>query len=378
MRAKLVNKPEGGCMIETYPDYWLRRFHPDDEAAVMSWLTSEKSFFQRSAGRFGGYPAEAAAMFGHYGQNEGFVPLTFVRDTEESLSMMGDKIWVFNRRDHPDGTTEAVGHLAMRPYGDSFENTLLCFIVVNSEERGKGLGSKMLAAAERYARDKFGAKKLFLRVFENNPAAYRCYLKAGFRETGNFHYAELMGEKWRCIEMSKDIEMLELRPYYFDDAETIYKWVTSEESFRQWSSDRINVWPLTAQAINDYYNTEGEKTVTHMTMVAKQGLDGKPVGHMILRYPDPEDKTHVRFGFVIVDNTIRGKGYGKKMLMLAERYAVENMGAKKLSLGVFENNPSAYNCYKACGFNETDNDWNCEFFGETWRCIELEKKLTDE
>ena len=354
MDIKIVNEPEGGYGIESRPEYCLRRFHPDDEAAVMSWLTTVKSFFQWSAGRFGGYPAESAAMIGHYKQNEGFMPLTFVRGTEP------------------------VGHLAMRPHGDSFENTLLCFIVVNSEERGKGLGKKMLTAAERYARDELGAKKLFLRVFENNPAAYSCYKKVGFRETGNFHIAELMGEQWRCIEMSKELNNCKLRMYRPEDAETIYKWVTSEVSFRQWSSDRINVWPLTAQAINDYYNTEGEKAVTHVTMVEYDGDAEKPVGHMILRYPDAEDRTHVRFGFVIVDDSVRGKGYGKKLLTLAERYAVENMGAKKLSLGVFENNPAACYCYKACGFTETGNDWNCEFFGETWRCIELEKKLNDE
>jgi predicted acetyltransferase len=36
------------------------------------------------------------------------------------------------------------------------------------------------------------------------------------------------------------------------------------------------------------------------------------VGHILLRYPT-EDKMLVRFGFVIVDDSKRGKGYGKQL-----------------------------------------------------------------
>ena len=34
------------------------------------------------------------------------------------------------------------------------------------------------------------------------------------------------------------------------------------------------------------------------------------------------------------------------------RYAFDIYGAKKVSLGVFENNESAYYCYKAAGFKD--------------------------
>jgi ribosomal protein S18 acetylase RimI-like enzyme len=106
-----------------------------------------------------------------------------------------------------------------------------------------------------------------------------------------------------------------------------------------------------------------------MTLVDECG----PVGHLILRYTD-KSKSTIRFGFVIVDDSRRGKGYGKKMLQMAIRYAFDMLKAEKITLGVFENNPPAYFCYKAAGFREpsTEKTFMIELLGEQWKCIELE------
>lgn len=65
------------------------------------------------------------------------------------------------------------------------------------------------------------------------------------------------------------------------------------------------------------------------------------------------------------------------MLELAKAYAVDELHASILSLGVFENNAAARKCYKAAGFNELEQGE--EFYnvlGEQWRCIEMGLKLT--
>ena len=101
-------------------------------------------------------------------------------------------------------------------------------------------------------------------------------------------------------------------------------------------------------------------------------IDGnKIIGHLILRYLD-ENKETLRFGFVIVDDKIRGRGYGKKMLQLAIQYAFETLKATRITLGVFENNPEAYHCYKSVGFQKTDEDVYYQCMGEQWKCIEME------
>ncbi len=97
------------------------------------------------------------------------------------------------------------------------------------------------------------------------------------------------------------------------------------------------------------------------------------VGHLIMRFTD-DNKEILRFGFVIVDDSKRGKGYGKEMLRLALEYAFTILKVKKVTIGVFENNPSAYYCYKSVGFEDAvqAEDEYFHIMGEDWKCLELE------
>ena len=98
--------------------------------------------------------------------------------------------------------------------------------------------------------------------------------------------------------------------------------------------------------------------------------DSRVVGHIMLRYPDPS-KTVIRFGFVIVDDNLRGKGFGKQMLQLAIQKAKNVFGAKKITLGVFDNNPSALHCYESVGFRVIGTD-SYLIDGEEWTGKEME------
>ena len=168
--------------------------------------------------------------------------------------------------------------------------------------------------------------------------------------------------------------MLRLRPYKPCDAKIIAGWIKDEISFRKWCSDRFEHFPITAEDINrKYINYNGdcveEDNFYPMTAFDETGI----VGHLILRFTDAEKKT-IRFGFVIVDDTKRRKGYGKEMLMLAQQFAFSILKAEKITLGVFDNNPSAYYCYKAAGFRDVqmDKEIICNILGEQWKITELE------
>lgn len=168
--------------------------------------------------------------------------------------------------------------------------------------------------------------------------------------------------------------MLKLRQYKPSDANEILTWCKDELTFRRWTSDRYESFPITAEEMNQkYVDNNGDCTEEDnfypMTAFDEEG----PAGHMVMRYTD-EAKTTLRFGFVIVDASKRGKGYGKKMIQLALKYAFEIYGAKKVTIGAFENNPSAYHCYKAAGFEDAPmaEISSCRIFGETWRVLELE------
>ena len=104
--------------------------------------------------------------------------------------------------------------------------------------------------------------------------------------------------------------------------------------------------------------------------------DDEVVGFFTMRRPS-DNFDELRFGFVVVDPAKRGKGYGKAMLQLGLKFAKEIYGAKKVSLGVFENNESAYYCYKSVGFKDVvlEKTETYTVLGEEWKCLELEMNL---
>lgn len=172
--------------------------------------------------------------------------------------------------------------------------------------------------------------------------------------------------------------MLRLRPYKPCDAKTILGWCRDELTFRRWTGDRYDKFPITEKDMNEkYMSCNGDCSEADnfypMTAFDESGI----AGHFIFRYTD-ELKKVLRIGFVILDDAKRGKGYGKEMIKLALKYAFEIFRAEKVTIGVFDNNLSAYHCYKNAGFREIpiDNKAQCEACGETWNIIEfeLEKK----
>ena len=163
--------------------------------------------------------------------------------------------------------------------------------------------------------------------------------------------------------------MLRLRPFKPCDAEKIVSWIPDEHAFYLWSADRYGHYPITAADMNRYYaNDDQNPNLWPMTAFDESGV----VGHLIMRFTDAEKKV-LRFGFIIVDLSKRGKGYGKAMIQLAAKYAFEIAGAEKITLGVFADNPAAYHCYLAAGFHEVPGAAETyRINGEDWECLELE------
>lgn len=164
--------------------------------------------------------------------------------------------------------------------------------------------------------------------------------------------------------------MVRLRPYKRCDAQYIVSWIKDEVAFRKWCADRYEKYPISAEDMNAQYDSLAEKdNFYQMTAFDDSGI----VGHLIMRFIDEEKKV-LRFGFVIVDASKQGKGYGKEMLSLALKYAFEILKVEKVTLGVFENNMQAYHCYKAVGFKDVvlDKEEYYHVLGEDWKCLELE------
>ena len=160
-----------------------------------------------------------------------------------------------------------------------------------------------------------------------------------------------------------------LRAYTREDSAILCKWIRTEAELYQWSADRLNQFPLTEKDIDDHYAPQ-LKTGRFIPLTAVDEKD-HVMGHFIIRYPKENDDRTVRFGFVIVNPALRGKGYGKEMLLLGIEYVKENLMAKRIDLGVFANNDSALHCYESIGFKEY-NRRKCEMPIGVWACVDME------
>ena len=158
-------------------------------------------------------------------------------------------------------------------------------------------------------------------------------------------------------------DFMTLRPCNINDAETILSWCKDKYAFRLWSADRYKDYPAKPDEMMEQYKGENMYPLTAI-------VGEEIIGHILLRFPS-EDKSVIRFGFVIVDDSKRSKGYGKQLLRLAIDYAKQKLGARNITLGVFDNNPSAIHCYESVGFVVTRTD-AYQIDGEKWTGKEME------
>jgi RimJ/RimL family protein N-acetyltransferase len=160
---------------------------------------------------------------------------------------------------------------------------------------------------------------------------------------------------------------LELRQAEFADWKPMYKNIWQHES-----AARYMTWDVTRS--EDEARDRIERTIRYQQngglsfIVAK---DGEPIGFAGVTETAPgifEDTG----GCLGPD--FQRKGYGKQMLGLALRFAFDILKVQKVTLGVLENNPGAYHCYKAAGFKDVPMD-EPEYYhlmGEKIKCLELE------
>ncbi|MBR5975713.1 MAG: GNAT family N-acetyltransferase [Clostridiales bacterium] len=170
--------------------------------------------------------------------------------------------------------------------------------------------------------------------------------------------------------------MLRLRPFKPSDAEKIVTWCQDEKTFLLWGGALFGQYPIPAETMINKYLAEngGCEEPDNFYPVCAADEEGI-AGHLILRYLHGNHDI-IRLGWVILDPSRRGQGYGKEMIYLAMKYAFLILNARKVSIGVFDNNPAAYHCYLSCGFHKAGPDGEKDrdevILGEPCRVVELE------
>ena len=161
--------------------------------------------------------------------------------------------------------------------------------------------------------------------------------------------------------------MIRLRQYKSCDAQIIAEWVRDKDVFLKWGGDHFGEFPISAETIDEKYRSNNGDCKEPDNFYPWTAFDENGVcGHFIMRYLHGNNKI-LRFGWVVVDNSVRGKGYGTQMLRAGLKYAFEILDVDVVSIGVFENNEPARNCYRKVGFVEKET-----VSREPWNIVEME------
>lgn len=167
--------------------------------------------------------------------------------------------------------------------------------------------------------------------------------------------------------------MIRLRPYKSCDSSIIAEWIKDKDVFMKWGGMLFGEFPISAEIIDNKYKNNNGDCVEPDNFYPWTAIDenNRVVGHFIMRYLNGNNRI-LRFGWVIVDDSIRGKGYGSEMLKIGLKYAFEILDVDKVTLGVYDNNELAHNCYKKAGFKDTEIVEK-----EPWNIIEMEILKSD-
>ena len=153
-----------------------------------------------------------------------------------------------------------------------------------------------------------------------------------------------------------------LRNFKKEDAPIILGWIKNKTDLRKWSADRYRDYPATPDEMAQLYAPD------NMTPLTAEDENCNIIAHIAIRIPDIANHKAVKLGFIIVDDSLRGKGYGKELIRKTIDYARKNLNATSISLGVFKNNPPALHCYESVGFRKIGLEtYNID--GDTWEVI---------
>ncbi|WP_108651051.1 GNAT family N-acetyltransferase [Dongshaea marina] len=156
---------------------------------------------------------------------------------------------------------------------------------------------------------------------------------------------------------------MQLQPVQHSEYRELISWITDAEQNYLWSGPLYS-WPITVSQIE----SQNQKAEVHSFWFTQSE---EKIGFIEL---NQISKNECRLCRVIINPLAgRGKGYGKQMIQLAISHACNELGARLISLDVFEHNLLAKRCYEAVGFELTRRQTGIrKFAGKDWPLLRME------
>lgn len=154
--------------------------------------------------------------------------------------------------------------------------------------------------------------------------------------------------------------MFSFRPFKKIDTALVVSWVETPEEYFNWCAGQIGSYPFLSEMLSSYSDNIADDSGVFL-MVACE--DDKPYGFLQFSYPT-NDRDIIKFEYVLIDPKFRGKGYGKRMVNFAIKYAFDFLSARKITVEIFEDDPVPFRAYTSVGFSLTKSVHSFEIMGK--------------
>lgn len=165
--------------------------------------------------------------------------------------------------------------------------------------------------------------------------------------------------------------MIELAYFDRSDMEQLISWIPSASFTLQWAGPTFH-YPLTVSQLENYLHHANKKDSDTFIFKVIDKDTKQVIGHISLGKVDRVNKS-ARIGKVLVGSSqYRGKGIGAEMVKAVLAIAFDELKLHKVTLGVFDFNISAIQCYKKVGFVQEGLLRDARKNGdEYWNLIEM-------
>ncbi|OGX88534.1 GNAT family N-acetyltransferase [Hymenobacter glacialis] len=146
--------------------------------------------------------------------------------------------------------------------------------------------------------------------------------------------------------------MIVLEPFTPTDFPQLIDWVSDERLMKEWSGSMFS-FPLTEAGltwyIEDSNNLEDPSVFIYK---AVESATGTTVGHISLGGISQRDRAGRITRVLVGHSTARRRGICQGMVKALLRIGFEDLNLHRISLGVYDFNHAAINCYLKAGFQQ--------------------------
>ena len=166
--------------------------------------------------------------------------------------------------------------------------------------------------------------------------------------------------------------MIDLELFTEADFAQLIGWLDHERLLTEWSGPLFS-FPLTPDQLRGYLQHANQpQRSERFAYKAVDADSGAAVGHISLDYLNWNDQTGRITRVLVGAPAARGHGVGQAMVKAALRIGFEELGLRRISLGVYDFNATAIRCYQRCGFRRIGTLQDVvRFHGEAWSSMEM-------